>query len=696
MAETGSPMLPDYIRRIAEGRYDARERRLREITTPEALAARQAEVRGIYRDILGPFPERTPLNVREAGRVAQDDYAVEKLIYETQPRLYVTANLYRPAGRGPFPGVICPIGHWYAGKVYKDYQALGAGLARSGCIALVYDPPGQGERLMYHDPLLKGSLLGTNAVDEHTMAGYPCFLTGSHLAMHFIWDGMRGIDLLLERGDVDPERIGCTGSSGGGTLTRFITSLEDRVKVAIPVCATGRVRVVGAGDAEQNMFTALARGMCPTDLYWAAAPRPLLMITASADKAYDGARGALADVRRAYEVCGVPGRADHVEIEGEHGYIAGMRLAARRWLARWWGLPEPPEVEAPVEVLPEEALRCTETGQVSTALGGETPFTLNRRMAREVLPKRPAIRDREGARQRQEEVRRRVVRVSQFEAQAAAPEGEVAEQVESHRLHAERVVYWSEAGIAVPGLLFRPDGGGSHPGLVFVHGQGKEAAVASGWAAHLARKGFAVLTIDFRGVGETAPPPEREGGHPYDAFLLGSQANTARSALYVGRSLFGMRALDVIQGAAYLRGRDDVQGVGVIGTGAGALLALYAGALDDNVDFVVSHRGLYAYRALTEGLFHSHPFSLFLPGVLKEYDLGDVAGLVAPRPLLLINPVDELERPAEAGAVDAECEVARAVYLHLGAPGGFSVVRTWNEDETFRVLADWIRENKGG
>jgi len=692
MAETGSPMLPDYIRRIAEGRYEARERRLRGITTPEALAARQAEARGVYRDILGPFPERTPLNVREAGRVAQDGYTVEKLIYEAQPRLYVTANLYRPEGAGPFPGVICPIGHWHAGKAYKDYQALGAGLARSGCIALVYDPPGQGERLMYYDPLLRASLLGTNVVDEHTMAGYPIFLTGGHLAMHFIWDGVRGIDLLIERRDVDPERIGCTGSSGGGTLTRFITSLEERVKVAIPVCATGGVRVVGAGDAEQNMFTALARGVCPTDLYWAAAPRPLLMITASADKAYEGARETLADVRRAYEVCGVPERVDHVEIEGEHGYIAGMRLAARGWLARWWGLPGPPEVEEPVEVLPEEALRCTETGQVGTALGGETPFTLNRGVAREVLPKRPAIRGREGARRYQEEVRERVVRVSQFEGAGAAPEGEVAEQVESHHLHAERVVYRSEADIVVPGLLFRPEGKGPHPGLVFVHGQGKEAAVASGWAAHLARKGFVVLAIDCRGVGETAPPPQRDGGHPYDAFLLGSQANIARSALYVGRSLLGMRALDVIQGAAYLRGRGDVQGVGVVGTGAGALLALYAGALNGDVDYVVAHRMLYACRALTEGLFHSHPFSLFLPGVLKEYDLGDVAGLMAPRPLLLINPVDELERPAEAGGVDGEYEVARSVYKALGAPGGFSVVRTWSEDETFRVIEDRIKE----
>jgi hypothetical protein len=125
-------------------------------------------------------------------------------------------------------------------------------------------------------------------------------------------------------------------------------------------------------------------------------------------------------------------------------------------------------------------------------------------------------------------------------------------------------------------------------------------------------------------------------------------------------------------------------------------MALYAGALDRDVDSVIAHRGLYAYRALTESLFHSHPFSVFLPGVLKEYDLGDVAGLVAPRPLLLINPVDELERPAEAEAVTAEYEAARSVYEALDAPGRFRVARTWSEDETFRVLGDWMKENSGG
>ena len=146
------------------------------------------------------------------------DYTIQKLIYEAQPRYYVTAHLYRPHGDGPFPATICPVGHWYEGKAHGDYQALGSCLARSGSITLIYDAPGQGERLMYYDLLLRESWMGKTVTDEHCMAGYACFLTGSHLAMHMIWDGMRTIDLLLDREDVDSKRIACTGSSGGGGL----------------------------------------------------------------------------------------------------------------------------------------------------------------------------------------------------------------------------------------------------------------------------------------------------------------------------------------------------------------------------------------------------------------------------------------------------------------------------------------------
>lgn len=687
MSHAGSSMVPDYIQKVLKKYYDQRDTLLKKVTTAETLSARQHEIREIYRDILGPFPERTALNVQQAGQIVQNGYTIEKLIYESQPQFYTTANLYRPEGEGPFPAMICPIGHWAEGKSYKDYQALGAGLARSGCIALVYDAPGMGERLTYYDPTLRGTWMGKTVTDDHTMVGNPCFLTGSHLAMHMIWNGMRGIDLLLEREDVDAEKIGCTGSSGGGTLTQFIAALDDRVKVAIPVCSTGKIRVIIGGDAEQNMFNTLSRGMCPADFYWAIAPRPLMIMTASGDNAYEGAQETLKEVQQAYDIMGESDRVSHVDIEGKHGYIEEMRQTTRRWLAKYWGTQNPPDVEEDVEVLPEQVLNCTETGQVSTSLGGETVFTLNRRLAETIVPTRPVLKTEKDAQHFQEKIRRQAITLSHFEAPQKAPEIMNAEGA-----HSERIVYQSEDGIEVPGLLFKPQGEGPHPGVVFVHEQGKDFSSTSNWPQSLVEAGLAVLTIDVRGIGETAPPEKRDDRHPYDSFLLGSHASMSWSSLFVGRSLFGRRIIDAIQGAAYMRSRSDIHTVSVMGTGAGGLMALYAGAFDEQIHSVAVHRGLYAYRALTSHRFYSHHLNLFLPGVLKAYDLGDVAGLIAPRPLLLINPVDEAHRLANSEDIDAEYKIAQDVYGCLESPHALTLTRTMSMKETFETVTTWTQK----
>jgi hypothetical protein len=202
-----------------------------------------------------------------------------------------------------------------------------------------------------------------------------------------------------------------------------------------------------------------------------------MMITASGE----GAQETLADVRRAYEIQGGSEWVDHVEIEGRHGYIEGMRRTARQWLARCWGVQHPPDVEEEVVVLPEEALHCTETGQVSTSLGGETVFTLNRKMAEKMAPARPVVLEKKDAQRFQKEVRRLAVRVSYFQGPETAPE--VMET------HSETIVYQSEAGIEVPGFLFRPEGEGPHPGVVVVHGQGKDGAATSGWLQKLVDAG---------------------------------------------------------------------------------------------------------------------------------------------------------------------------------------------------------------
>src|SRR6185312_301705 len=209
---------------------------------------------------IGGYPQRTPLHAQIVGRRKCDGYRVEKILFESQPQHYVSALLYLPDSPPPYPGVIVPCGHTANGKI--GYFRISAFLARSGFAALCYDPIGQGERYQVLDESGKPPMKSTS---EHTAVGIGSILVGRNTASYRIWDGMRAIDYLASRGDVDATKIGCTGISGGGTLTEYLMALDDRIGCAAPGCApttfSRRLATIGPGDAEQNIFGQIALGL---------------------------------------------------------------------------------------------------------------------------------------------------------------------------------------------------------------------------------------------------------------------------------------------------------------------------------------------------------------------------------------------------------------------------------------------------
>jgi cephalosporin-C deacetylase-like acetyl esterase len=177
----------------------------------------------------------TPLNVRITGIVERDAYHIEKVIFNSRPDFPVTANLYVPKGRKfPLPAVIGTCGHSDSGKAYPEYQSFAQGLVLQGYIVLIYDPIGQGERLQYlaNDYKPRYGI----GVTEHLHAGNQMFLTGESLNTWFAWDGIRAVDYLLSRKEVDPDYIGVTGNSGGGTQATWLCGVESRLTMAAPSC----------------------------------------------------------------------------------------------------------------------------------------------------------------------------------------------------------------------------------------------------------------------------------------------------------------------------------------------------------------------------------------------------------------------------------------------------------------------------
>ena len=281
-------MMARYLQRQAQQRFEQWRKQYEKLKTPEQIAAYQKRLREQFLEAIGGLPERTPLKPQVTGTVQRDGYRVEKIIFESQPKHYVTALLFLPDAerfKPPYPGVIVPCGHAAKARATRRTRrwAASAGPQRHGGPGLRPDRPGRAR------PDASATAAdASGARPRHTMVGVGSILLGRNTARFEIWDGMRAIDYLQSRPEVDPERIGCTGNSGGGTQTTYLMALDDRIRAAAPSCyLTGfdaaALDTIGPQDAEQNIFGQLAFGMDHADYLMMRAPSPILICAATQD-----------------------------------------------------------------------------------------------------------------------------------------------------------------------------------------------------------------------------------------------------------------------------------------------------------------------------------------------------------------------------------------------------------------------------
>ena len=367
-ANRGEPkrLVHDHLMRLAYEALDRRDAAFEKLKTPEDVAAWQESRRHIFLQALGGFPPRTPLKARVVARQQRDGYRLEKVIYESQPGLFVTALMYLPASKPPYPGVLVPCGHSDNGKVHDTYQRECILLAKNGMAALCYDPIDQGERNQLPGPSNKPQAGGTVA---HCLAGVGSILLGRNTATFRVWDGIRSLDYLESRDDIDPRRLGCTGNSGGGTLTSYLMALDPRIACAAPSCYLCGFRrllgTIGPQDAEQNIHAQIALGMDHADYLLMRAPRPTLMCTATHDY-FDvvGAWDAFRQAKRVYTRLGVPENIEIAEADEKHGFTVLLRQATVQWMRRWLLKIDAPVVEPAFPLLADKDALCTPQGQV--------------------------------------------------------------------------------------------------------------------------------------------------------------------------------------------------------------------------------------------------------------------------------------------------------------------------------------------
>jgi len=655
-------MLFEFLLAIADEQF-AQAARTREAVTAETFPAYRAGLHRKMLAMLGPLPKRTPLRPQVAGVVERAGYRIEKVIFESLPRFYVTANLYLPTeGEPPYPAVLSPCGHHPDGKACDTYQHVYVSLARKGFVVLAYDPLGQGERSQYWDPVAGRSILGL-CVREHLNCGNQLYLLGENLAKYRIWDGVRSLDYLLSRPEVDPQRIGCTGNSGGGTLTTYLVAFDDRFAVGAPGCyvTTLRERFLSrkSADPEQNLLPQVAEGIDHFEYLAMHAPKPLIICATKQDFfPIKGARQTYRRLRELYGTLGAREKVAKVEADLPHGFSQPLREGMYRWFQRWLQPSggEKTWKESPVTLEEPETLQCTRTGQVATSLNDQrTIHYFITRTLRQALGEHPRP-TREGLARYRKRVKGDLLSLLAMTLPEGAPGAETTKRGEAGSLAWEHVVIESESGIVVPRVLYRPkDARGVLPALLLVHGLGKEATLLE--ARRAEARGMVVLTVDVRGVGETRSRVSA-WNLDYDA-PYGTETDLSYTSFMVGRPLLGGRTLDVMASARYLTGREDVADGTLVarGAGLGGLAVFLASALEKGITESVVEDVPVDYRSMVEADVCRQRSKFLLPGVLQRLDLPDVAALMAPRPLTLINLLDAQGRPLDP-------EVARRRYGH--------------------------------
>ena len=593
LAAFGADPLLDWMDGIAQRQLDAREAVIAKIQTTEQAERRKDFVRAKVLELIGGLPDyRGPLNPVITGKIERPGYLIEKIVFESLPHLYVTGNLYRPDRSGKFPGVLVPLGHWEYGK--PAVQRIAANLALKGFVVFTYDPIGQGERLQAYDARLEASLAG-GSTEQHILAGATSVLIGQSFARYRIWDAKRALDYLLSRPEVNADRIGCTGCSGGGTVATYISALDPRIKVAAPTCYMNSFRLLfrgPVGDSEQSPPNFIASGLDQTDYVELFAPKPWLIGSTEQDFFTPaGAKIVFDEAQRWYRLYGAADKIKWVIGPGGHGTPLKIREAIYDWMIRWLKNGDGSAAEQEVEILPEFQLWATRSGQVSELTG-----------SREISD---VIREDYGKRKEH---------------------GTRAELLETIRR------FMDGPKVDAPAIrVLTPEATGRRPAVVLV--QAREPIPDR--AKQFIAEGKVVVIAVPRGL----PPAHNP------RLLSGDWLANTRASL-LGLNLPGLRASDIRRSVDSLAARDDVdtKQIHVEADGVAGIWALLAAAVDPRVSSVELHRTPYSIRAAFANPLHRDLHDAVMPGFALKWDLTDLVDAIRPRKVVWTDPTDWMGR----------------------------------------------------
>jgi dienelactone hydrolase len=604
---------------------------------------------------LWPMPEKCSLNANMFGRIERDGYTVEKVYFESYPGFYVTGNLYRPAGKvGPFPAVACPHGHWGRGRLENTEDGSVPGrcinFARQGYVVFSYDMVG------YND----------SKQVEHRFGGTRETMWAIHPLGLQLWNSIRVLDFLSSLSDVDADRLGCTGASGGGTQTFLLMAVDDRVKVAAPV---NMISAHFQGGCLCENAPGLRFGTYNVEFGAMMAPRPLLLVCATGDWTDETPRVEYPAIRSVYELFGAEDKVHYVQIDAGHNYNRASREAVYAWFGRW--LLKDSETagfkEEPFDVEKDEDLLVFAGRELPQ--GALTYEELVDRIIEEGRRLVEAHRPRDGA----SLARFREVFAPALEDALGLEMPEPGDITVERTGRTERPSFWVERlligrrfyGDQIPAVVFVPvKSVPSFPATLIVHGEGKAALVdmerdePGRLVSDLLERGHAVMAIDPFLIGEYNSPFERarreRKGNYFTTFNVTDDA---------------LRVHDVLTSLAYLKARPDVRSVNVVGLGDAGIWCLLAAGLEKEFGRVAVDLGGFDPENDEEWEQRA-----FVPGIRRLGGLQTAAALAVPVPLYIFNAHGNFDAGwvAEAYRAAGEEEVLR---VDGSQPDGEELIR---------------------
>ena len=601
--------VQEYYLKEVKKVYTERKKRLKSIKTRKQALQYVAEVRKKIEASFALPKRKTPLNARITNEKTVNDITIRNVIYESRPNYPVTGLLYLPQNANKCPAALVLCGHAEEGKAAISYQTVCINLAAQGFVVLVIDPVNQGER----HQLLEVKNVPTYCTIAHNMQGKQLHLSDDFLGTWRAWDAIRGIDYLLTLPEVDPDRIGITGNSGGGTMTTFVNALEARTCVAAPSCyiTTWKREVENElpADIEQMPPAALKYGLDMADFIIAQAPRPTLILGQKND--FFDPRGtveAYEDVKHIYSLLG---KEENIRLfigPDSHGYHQANRTAMYNFFNE--------VIFDKKDIVEDESLQLLTPEETFCTPQGEVFYMPEYRKLHDFIIEL-AQKNRSKCRDfTLDEMRKKLANILKLDKIEIPYVRSLRYSGENSRFGLE-----TEKELVMSVLKFYREG-------IYYHIPAAEKAIL--YIPHLdsdkellqsdiIQQEENVYGLDIRGIGELRPDSCEPGNRNFfGQYLFDYHYNSL--GVMLDKPYLGGKVKDILMTLELLKSC-GVKNISLKAEGQGCIPALFAAILSDIPVDVELNNMPESYLDIAGKIYTHWPMSIMAPGILKLTDL---------------------------------------------------------------------------